>query len=181
VLPAYFDLVDTLAASAAHLHACVVDREVFDPSAGFRSTWEPHAQVAAQLLRGSINRRELVSVLMDSISTPVDVAFEDYVRDRVNTDFKCMSVVSAVALNSKSCDGLQAVDVFAGALAWQRRCEAEGKRPKNEKSRVVDRVMERFNVDFRDGRTLRTNILTLKGLPVSRGRGLIALPETTGT
>ncbi|MGH9128349.1 MAG: DUF3800 domain-containing protein [Acidimicrobiales bacterium] len=168
-LPAYYDLVDTLAAGEVHFHACIVDRALFDPSANFSTTWDPHAQVIAQLLRGAIARRELVSVMMDSISTPKEVVFEDYVRSHVNMCFGCTSVVTALLLNSKACDGLQAVDVLAGALAWERRTTAEGHRHQNEKAKVVDRVKQRFNIDLTDARTPRTNLMTLRYLPREAG------------
>jgi hypothetical protein len=46
--------------------------------------WRFYADVTARLLRGCINKRELVTVLIDIMSTPRDVAFEDVVRGTVN-------------------------------------------------------------------------------------------------
>jgi hypothetical protein len=73
-LPAYFDLIDTLANSDAHFAATVVDRIRYNPADNWPSLWEAHAQVVSQLLVGCINRSELVGVLMDTITTPSDVA-----------------------------------------------------------------------------------------------------------
>lgn len=180
-LPAYFELVDTVASLDVQFHACLVDRELFDPSAVCSSVWQAHAEVTAQLLRGAINRKELVSVLMDTISTPANVAYEDYVRREVNSPFRSTSVVTAALLDSRACVGLQAVDVLAGALMWERRAAADGKRPSNPKCKVVDRVKQRFNVALADGRTPRTNIRTLQRLPRKLQRELLALPAASGS
>lgn len=171
-LPAYLDLVDTIAASDAHFAASVIDREIFDPTRQWPALWEAHAQVTAQLLRGCINQHELVAVSMDTISTPEAVAIEDYIRWAVNRSFGSTSIVSAGCLNSKSCDQLQAVDLLTGALAWERRCAFTGHRPTaSDKAKVAARVGEKFNVDLStDGRTRRTNVLTLSGLPARQPR-----------
>jgi Protein of unknown function (DUF3800) len=178
-LPAYFELIDTLANSDAHFAATVVDRARYNPADKWPSLWEAHAQVVSQLLIGCINRSELVGVLMDTISTPSDVAIEDYVRAIVNNRLASTSVVTAACLNSKASDGLQAVDLLAGALAWERRCSISGQRPSgSHKAKLADRIRTRFNFDpLLDGRTPRTNVLTLRGLPPARRSGSRARPR----
>lgn len=162
-LPAFFDLVDLLKKRHIHFAACVVDRELFDPFTMFPAKWQAHAYVTAQLLRGCINRRELVAVSMDLISTPPGVAIEDHIRTSVNNKLGNMSVVSAASLDSKTCDGLQLVDVLAGAVAFEHRLKngLSGNTNSN-KAKVLDRVRQRLEVPALDGRTSRVNIVTLQ-------------------
>jgi hypothetical protein len=70
-LPIFCELVDLLEQSDAHIAACVVDRTIGDnPFTNGTPQWLAHAKITAKLLVGIINRRELVSLLIDEIPTP---------------------------------------------------------------------------------------------------------------
>ncbi len=163
---AYFDAIDQLVASAAHLAASVVDRTRDDPYPGL-PVWEMQLQVAARLLVGCINRRELVSVVLDGISTPVGVALDDQLRREVNRRLRSTSVVTAACMDSRSSDGLQIADLVAGAIAFERRQYAglSGRtRPSatSPKAKVAERLRVAFGLTtFHDTRTERVNIATL--------------------
>ncbi len=161
-LCAYYDLVDEIEASDAHIAACVVNRDVFDPFKGRRPMWRVHAEVAAQLLVGCINRREIVTVLLDGISTPQGVSLEDAVQGRVNKRLGSTAVVNAACLDSRSSDGLQVADLVAGAIAFERRrLIGESGNPNSNKAKVTSRLKAALGgVDFTDGRTPRVNIAT---------------------
>jgi hypothetical protein len=80
--PVFCELIDAIEQSDAHIAACVVDRDKgTDPFAGNSAEWFVHARITAKLLVGILNRRELASVLLDEISTPMGCAFDDTVRD----------------------------------------------------------------------------------------------------
>lgn len=174
---AYFDAIDQLADSDAHVAACVVDKSVFDPFRG-REQWDAHADLAAQLLRGCINRRELVSVVLDGISTPVGVALDEEVKLRVNRSFRSIAVVAASCQDSRSTDLLQIADLAAGAVAFERK-KALGlsgsTRPSDSspKAKVAARFSAAFGCsDGQDIRDARINVLTLRG---PRGSNVTAI------
>jgi hypothetical protein len=164
-LPAYFDLINTLEASDAHLVATVVSARHFNPFGERRPEWLVHAEVIAQLLVGNINRCELISVLMDGISTPPECSLEDKVRELTNRRLRSTGVVTAAALDSKTSDLVQVADMVTGAILFQRRREVGDHpgRPDSPKARVAMRLGAAFAVpDLTDGRTDRTNIATYR-------------------
>lgn len=163
-LSVYFDLIDRLHDSDAHLAACVVDTKTNNPFAG-KAAWEGHADVTTQLLVGCINRRELVGVLMDGISTPRGCSLADTVRDNVNRRLKATSVISAACLNSETNDVLQVADLVAGAIAFERR-RAQGRsgKPNSNKGKVAARLGVAFDaLGFANGRATRVNIASYRG------------------
>jgi len=154
-LPAYFALIDLLEHSDARLVACVSTRP---PNAG----WRFYAEVTAGLVEGNINRQELVGVQMDSISTPRDVALEEVVQGMVNKRLGLTRVVTSACLDSRTSDGLQAADLVAGAVAFERRRVAgESGAPNSNKARVVNRLKDAFGgIDLMDYRSDRVHIHT---------------------
>lgn len=160
--PVFCDLVDTVAASDAHIAACVVDGRVHNPFRGKRPVWQVHAEVISQLLVGCINRRELVGVLLDGISTPRGYSLEDTVRKMTNSRLGATSVVSAVALDSRSNDILQVADLVAGAIYHERnRAAAPAGRPDSHRSKVALRLGAALGrPNMADGRDGRVNIAT---------------------
>lgn len=166
-LPVFYGLADLLSSlKGLHFAACVVDRTLCDPFGFHDAKWRGHLDVAAQLLRGAIYRKEMVSVCMDVISTPPGVAFEDELKRAVNSRFRNLSVVTAAALDSRTCDGLQVVDLLAGALAFDRRRAAGLSGAANSnKAKVVDRVKLALQSDFSDHRSPGINIATYKRGP----------------
>lgn len=163
-IPAFFALVDLFASPDIHLAACIVDRIQADPADRWSPTWRAHANVAAQLLRGCINQRELVSVCMDGISTPRDVAFEDEVRRMVNSRLSNRPIVTAICLDSRSSDCLRAADLVAGAVAFeQRRSHGLSGTTNSHKAKVVERLRDVMNVQSLcapDSRSRRLNVKT---------------------
>ena len=72
----------------------------------------------------SIHSNELLTVLADNYSTPDDVLFEDSLKASVNRRLRRLSVTSVCRLDSKSSDGLQAVDMLTSAIAFEFRAKA---------------------------------------------------------
>ena len=157
-----FALIDELQKSDAQLVSCVVDPSVSDPFAKVDHRWLGHAEVTAQLIIGSTNRRELVCALMDTIATPKDCSLEDHVRLRVNRKFRAASLVSAVCLDSKTNDLLQLADLVASAVSFERRRAHLGiGSATSAKGMVAARLGAAFgNAGLTDGRSKRYNIAT---------------------
>lgn len=165
-LSAYYALIEAIEQTDLHLAACVVNKGTYDPfQDGSLPTWRVHADVAAQLLVGCINRGEIVSVLMDGISTPRDVALDDYVRDATNRRLRSMAVASVACLDSRAADGLQVADLLASAVAFdRRRAEGESGRVNSNKAKVAARLAAALGVtNFDDQRCERVNIQTFRG------------------
>jgi hypothetical protein len=147
-LHVYRELVKVLATADIRFDACVVDRERSEVIKPGSPAWEGHASVTAKVLEGCINRGELVSVVMDSVSTPPDVGIEDIVRARVNSHLHRLAVVTANSHHSHSCDGLQLVDLIVSAVAWEKRLELGlSGRANSHKGHLVEAVRMAFNVD----------------------------------
>jgi hypothetical protein len=163
-LPVYYDLIDEIEKTDLTLGACVVDRTVFNAFAGGTPAWRVHADVTSQLLVGCINRRELVSILLDGISTPQGISLEDEVRSKVNRRLKNAVVVTAACLDSKSSDGLQVADLLAGAVAFERRRLAgESGTNNSHKAKVASRLRTALEATtFEDVREGRANIATFR-------------------
>lgn len=162
------EIIEVLEASDAHIAACVVDGRVFNPFTGIRragrATWQIHGEVVSQLLVGCINKRELVGVLMDGISTPPGCSLADTVRLRVNQRLHATAVVSAACLDSTSNDVLQVADLVAGSILHERRRQAAGDAPRSHKGRVALRLAHAFDrPGLVDGRAGRVNIQTYRG------------------
>jgi hypothetical protein len=162
-LPIFCELIDVLERSDAHIAACVVDRaNGVDPFAGAVSEWLVHARITAGLLVGIINRRELVSALIDQISTPRGHAFDDTVRGMVNGRMKATSLVTAACVDSACNDGVQLADLVAGAVAHQRGQGNGTASPTSHKGKVAARLAAAFGVgNFADVHNERVNIATL--------------------
>ncbi len=172
-LPAFFELVDLLARPSVQFAACVVDREIFDPSDRWKPKWRAHANVTAQLLRGCITQRELVSVCMDVISTPRDVAIEDEIERLVNTRLGNRPLITAMCLDSRSSDGLQVADLVAGAVAFeQRRLHGLSGETNSNKAKVVQRLRQAMNVESLAGpRSPRLNVQVYTSRPRTQPGG----------
>lgn len=181
-LPVYYDLIDQVQESDAHLAACVVNRDVYNPFRGGKPPWRAHAEVASQLLVGCINRRELVSVLMDGISTPRGCSLEDTVRELVNRRLRATSVVTSACLDSRTNDTLQVADMLAGAVSSERRrVVGESGRPTSNKAKVAERLGTAFDhPGLLDGRTARVNIATYRGHKAPEGALKIVRESSPG-
>lgn len=130
---------------------------MYNPFRPRRAVWQVHAEVTSQLLVGCINRRELVGVHLDAITTPPGCSLEDEVRRMTNRRLRATSVVSSVCLDSKSTDLLQMADLVAGAIFHERRRAATGETsPRSNKGKVALRLAAAFNrPGLADGRDAR--------------------------
>lgn len=166
----YHSLIDVLAESDAHIAASVVDASGTNPFRA-KAAWQAHAGVISQLILGNLNRGELVGVLMDSITTPEACSVGREVQRRVNQRLKTTAVVTAVSLDSKCNDLLQIADLVAGAIYYERTAAGRSGSSSTPKVAVARRLAASFEIaNLDDGRSSRTNILTLRGekkLPVS--------------
>jgi hypothetical protein len=163
-LSAYYDLIDQLEQSDAHIVGTVVEGKVHNPFTAERAAWQVHAEVTAQLLVGCINRRELVSVLMDGISTPPGCSLEDTVRAMTNRRLRATAVVTAAALDSKTSDLIQVADLVASSILFERRRSAGiSGNANSHKAKVAARLGAAFNCPgLTDGRAGRSNIATYR-------------------
>jgi hypothetical protein len=158
--------------SDAHIAACVIDRtHGEDPFSTETPDWVVHARIMAKLLAGMINRRELVSALIDEISTPRDCAFDDSVREMVNKRLGATCLVTAACVDSTCNDGVQLADLVAGAVAHQRGAANLSASPSSHKGKIAARLAAAFGVvsfanDIRNG---RVNVATL-GQPAAGRR-----------
>jgi hypothetical protein len=163
-LDVYYALVDEIEKADINFAAGVVDGTIHNPFGQRAAAWRVHADLASKLLVGCINKRELVSVLMDGISTPKGIAIDDVVMGRVNKKLGSISVITATCLDSRTCDGLQVADLLAGAVAHDRRNGGPSAyRPQTPKAKVVNRLKAAFGgIEFVDGRGTRYNIKTFE-------------------
>jgi hypothetical protein len=177
-IPVFSELVDVLEQSDAHIAACIVDRDKTDPFASSDPQWMVHARVTAKLLVGIINKRELAAALLDQVSTPKGRAFDDTVRDMVNTRMRATSLVAATCVDSASNDGVQLADLVAGAVAHQCGQSALTAWPTSHKAKIAARLAAAFGIpSLCDVRTDRVNIATLRA-PAPRKR-LKSVGETS--
>jgi hypothetical protein len=176
-LPAYYSVTDKIEKSDLHVAACVVDTSVFDPFDSPKPSWRVHADVLSQLLCGCINRRELVGVLIDGISTPRGTSLEDLVKATVNKRLGSMSIISAACLDSRSSDGLQVADLVAGAIAFERRATGKAHSPKGK---VAGRLKAALGVSsFGDVRDGRVNIATFRDIrPATRSTAALQMVKS---
>ena len=168
----FCELIDVLEQSDAHIAASVVDRtHGEDPFSAEAPDWVVHARIMSKLFAGMINRRELVSALIDEVSTPRDCAFDDTVREMVNKRLGATSLVTASCVDSTCNDGVQLADLVAGAVAHQRGAANLTASPTSHKGKIAARLAAAFDVasfasDIRNG---RVNVATL-GLPTAGRR-----------
>jgi hypothetical protein len=169
-IPFYNELIDAVRDSDATFAATVVCGARYNPFAGRRDTWLVHAEITSQLLVGCINRRELVGVNLDVLTTPAGCSLEDTVRTMTNSRLRNQSVISAVALDSRCNDLLQVADLIAGSINHERRLTLAPAKTVSNKGRVALRLASSFGRPaLADGRDSRVNIQTLR-------RGKVAAP-----
>jgi hypothetical protein len=125
----------------------------------------------SELFAGMINRRELVSALIDEVSTPRDCALDDTVREKVNKRLGATGLVTAACIDSTCNDGVQLADPVAGAVAHRRGSANLTASPSSHKGKIAARPAAAFDVasfagDVRNG---RVNVATL-GRPAARRR-----------
>ena len=145
-LPRYREVIDLVADGEGDFSCFVADRDAADPVKRFGSPWRAYERLAAQLLIGSIRRREIVTVLADNYSTPADVVFEEDVRASVNRRLRRLAVASVVRLDSRAAVALQVVDLLIGAVTFEFRQSAGLAGARTPKAQLAKHVRERFGV-----------------------------------
>lgn len=124
-LSLYKEFVDVIAADTeVGFFSFIADRKTADPVERFGTQWEAYSKLAEQLVVACIRSDELLTVLADNYSTPDDVLFEDSLKASVNRRMRRLAVTSVCRLDSKSSDGLQAVDILTSAIAFEFREKA---------------------------------------------------------
>jgi hypothetical protein len=127
--------------------ACTIaDRGRGDLTSRFRNHSHPahkaYEHLASQAVAGLIGDRDLVTVLVDDVSTPADVHFEADVARSVNVQADRLAVVNVCRLDSRCTDGLQLIDLLLGAVTFDLRrglvSESE-----SQKQRILSHVLER--------------------------------------
>lgn len=156
----FLDLATVLEESDAHVIASVVQHE-YNP---FRTmpAWQAQAEIVSSLVVGGINRNEVAAVLMDVITTPAHVSIGHEVKRRVNARCRDQVVTTAVSLDSRANDLLQAADLIAGSIRHLRFAPPGTGPASISKQLVAQRLAAAMGVlDFGDQRSRRVNILTL--------------------
>jgi hypothetical protein len=160
-LPRYRALVDVLRDSDVHLTAAVLDAQNWNPFRG-KEHWIGQAVMVANVVSRCLNRNEIAAVYMDGISTPANVALGQLVKRHANGNLGGHRVTSAVSLNSKTNDVLQAADLIAGAIRYLRFEQSPG----GPKLEIALYVCSAFGIrDMSDRHAQRVRIQTLSAPP----------------
>lgn len=156
-LPFYFDLVESLALADVRVGGSVYDsKNSFNDQ---KETWEQQADMATLLVRGNINRNEIVNVFLDLVQTPRDYSAADRVKKAVNRQLHSRAVVEAYDIDSKSTDLIQLADIVASSINFER-CNPN--RTDTPKAQVALRLRRALNLDsFDDIQAGKVNIRTL--------------------
>ena len=157
----YFELVELLASSDVR-----VGGSVYDSSSSFSSekdTWQQQATMASRLIRGNINRGELVNVFVDLVQTPRGESVAQSVKNDVNRSLGSRCVLEAYDLNSEASDFIQLADVVASSIAYERRHGLiDPTRRNTPKARVAARLRRALELDsFDDIQQGKVNIVTM--------------------
>ncbi|MCO6394455.1 DUF3800 domain-containing protein [Corynebacterium sp. MC-17D] len=116
--------------------------------------------MAAKLIRGNINRGELVNVFLDLVQTPQGNSAAKVVKEQVNKRMGSRSVIEAYDVDSKSTDLIQLADVVASSINYER-CHPKG--TETVKARVAARLRRALDLDsFDDVQAGKVNILTIE-------------------
>lgn len=139
-LPFYKAVLAEVSGLRARFSCFIADRDVVDPMARFGSSWKAYEALACQLLHGSIERAELVTVLADYFSMPAHVVFEQDLRREINRRLDRLAVTSVCLLNSRSADALQTVDLLTSAVTFEFRQRAGLAGTKGPKAKLAAEV-----------------------------------------
>ncbi|MFS0867457.1 DUF3800 domain-containing protein [Microbacterium sp. 179-B 1A2 NHS] len=144
-LDLYKELVDiTLATDGVHFYSFIADRSVADPVQRFGDRWTAYRKMAEQLVVASVPRGAVVAVVADNYSTPAAVLFEEELRFSVNRRLKRLAVQSVYRADSHAFDGLQVVDLFTSAAAYEFRAAAGLASGHNVKGQLAKHVRDQL-------------------------------------
>lgn len=163
-LPFHFDLAELIAGSGLRVGASVYDAKLsFRPD---RPTWRTQADQSALLVRGNINKGELVNVFLDLVETPNGISLADLVKSNVNERHGGRSVLEAYDVDPRSNDAIQLADIVAGAISYERRVWiGEAADPpgseRSAKGQVMLRLRRALGLNsFNDIKSCGVNIMT---------------------
>lgn len=158
----YRAMVDVLRDSDVHILASVLDTQSWNPFKG-QAHWIGQALMVADLVTSCLNRNEVASVYMDGITTPAEIALGHIVKRHANGRLGGHRVTSAVSLDSKSNDVLQAADLIAGAIRYLRYETPRDGAPKLE---IALYICSAFGVaNLGDRKANRVRIHTVSAAP----------------
>jgi len=139
--------IDLVLGSEEAFFSCLIaDQQAVNVVARYGSPWKAYEQLAVDLLVSLIDGEEIVTVLADNYSTPDEIFFEDDVRSEVNARKGRLATSTVSRLDSQAADGLQLVDLFLGAVAFDFRQGAEKGGLTGEKAEVADYLRERLDI-----------------------------------
>jgi hypothetical protein len=145
-------LIDLLVDKQASFSCFVADRHIADPVARFGDTFRAYEKLATQLLIGSVQPYELVTVIADNYSAPNYRSFENTVREECNGRLDRLAVTSVVQVDSKATEGLQLVDVLTGAVAFGFKADTKLASHNSLKGKVSAYLRQKLGVtDFNCG------------------------------
>lgn len=158
----YFDLVETVAQADVRVGGSVYDAtKSFHPN---KPTWEQQATMASLLIRGNINRGELVNVFLDLVQTPKGESAAQKVKAEVNRSLGARCVVEAYDIDSRASDFVQLADIVASSIAYERRHGTmDAERKNSPKARTAARLRRALELDnFDDIQQDKVNIVTIE-------------------
>lgn len=145
-LPRYREVIDIVAESDGEFSCFVADRQVADAVARYGSPWRAYEMLAAQLLVGSVRRREILTVLADWYRTPAGVSFEEDVRAEVNGRLQRLVIASIVRLDSRAATPIQLADLLTSAVTYEFRENAGLAGAVTPKAQLARYFRERYGV-----------------------------------
>ncbi|WP_029265064.1 MULTISPECIES: DUF3800 domain-containing protein [unclassified Microbacterium] len=147
-LEIYKQLVDlSLAVQGFHFYCFIADRTGADPVERFGDRWTAYLKMSEQLVVASFPPGAVVSVVADNYSTPASVLFEEELRYSINRRFRRLAVQSVYRADSHAFDGLQVVDLFTSAAAFEFRANAGLASHSSEKGKLAAYVRESLGTE----------------------------------
>lgn len=115
----YADIIEKLANSDVRIGGTIFDSTKSFPTES--KSWEIQASYAATLVRGNINKGEVVNAFFDLVDTPASISLADMVSTEVNKRLSCRAVVGAYDMDSRAHNLLQVADLVAGCIRVDAR------------------------------------------------------------
>ncbi len=165
-LKRFLDLVDVLADSDAHIVGAVLDAYKWNPFKGTEE-WLAQTEMVSDVICSNLNRNEVAAAFIDGISTPAGVSMGRLVKRHANGMLGGNRVTTAVSLDSKTNDVMQAADLVAGAIRYARFTpERDPLSPLRPKDKVMLRLAASFGApDLSDAPAARVRLQTVCEAP----------------
>lgn len=165
-VPRFHDLVDVLADSEAHIVGAVLDAYKWNPFKGAEE-WLAQTEIVSDVICSNLNRNEVAAAFIDGVSTPADVSMGRLVKRHANGLLGGNRVTTAVSLDSRTNDVMQAADLVAGAIRYYRfTATADRMRAPGAKDKIMLRLAAGFGVpDLSDEPGARVRLQTVCEAP----------------